>query len=89
MFDKLAKYGEGMLWLVLASMFPVIAIWNGNHMPKGSILYWGIPALIISTIGFFLNRRQIELDSAKWRKEFDEMNARHEKMLAPFKDKRR
>lgn len=79
--DKYAKYGEPLMWIVMASCFPVIFIWQNIHMPVGSILYWGIPACIVSTIGFLLNRRHIKNESARLRREFSDMQARHNEML--------
>lgn len=85
MINKLAKYGEPMMWVVLGSIFLVMFIWKALDMPKGSILYWAIPAGILATIGFFLNGRHIKNETARRRQEFEEMNKRHDKMLERFK----
>lgn len=81
MLNKYAKYGEPMQFIVLASFLPVMVLFEAVKMPKGAILAWAIPAIIIATIGTILNGRHIELESQRRTKEFNDMVERHKKML--------
>ena len=85
MIDKISGIGEPLMWAVLVSFFPVILIYENGLLPKETILFWAIPAGIVATIGFFLNSRKIELDSAKRQADFEAMKKRHAKMLEPYK----
>lgn len=75
--QRFYKYGEGLMWAVLVSFLPVILIWETFDMPTGSILWWAIPAFIISTIGFILNSKHITAESERRTREYEEMVERH------------
>lgn len=81
MIDKFAKFGEAIMIAVFGSAFMAIFIWENSNLPNWSILYWGIPAIILATIGFILNGRHINNENARRVAEFEAMQARHRKML--------
>jgi hypothetical protein len=85
MIDKASRYGEPMMWVVLISVFPVMGLWEYVAMPRGAILYWAIPALIITTIGFLLNIRYIDLQTERRKQYLATLDKRHKEVLNKFK----
>lgn len=90
LIDKFAKYGEPLMFSVMGfilvlcimSMVPELIL-----LLKPYIIWIGIVLFILATVGFILNTRKIELNSAKRKADFEAMVARHDKMLRPFKKK--
>jgi len=91
LIDKFAKAGEPIQFSVIGIVVLLAALTNIEEVRLGLkpyIILIGIGLFLFATLGFVLNQRQINIDSAKRKEDFEAMLARHDKMLAPFRKKK-
>lgn len=90
LIDKFAKYGEPLMFFIIGIL---LALSIGSSIEsvrlglRPYIIPLGIMLAIFATVGFVLNNRKINLDSAKRKADFDAMLARHDAMLKSFRKK--
>ena len=86
--NSLAKLGEPIQWSVLVIVLLLALLSNSAEFVefvKPYILTVGITLIVLVSIGTFLHSRQINLDSAKRKADFESMLERHNAMLRKVK----
>lgn len=90
LIDKYAKFGEPLMFFIIGILL-LLSIGSSIEPVRLGlrpyIIPVGIVLAVLATIGFTLNNRKINQDSAKRKSDFDAMVARHDAMLKPFKKK--
>lgn len=83
-FDRFAAYGEPLMFMVLGFLL-VLCIGSMSRdfiaFMKPHILWIAVVLGVLSTIGFLLNTRYIELQRLKRQADFDAMVKRHDRLL--------